>query len=359
VQPIPKPDGTYASAALGFVRFASFIGVLTAVLATWFARKLPLRNLIVALCVLVTLDAWIIGRRFFYIAPPEQMFVADDVVGFLSEQDPRSGRVLALPAPSTYRGGGAYLMHFDVDQVAGEHSTPLQRYLELLGTSTRQRVDWHNLIQRVDVLEDDEHRQALGVNFQRSLLDALAAKWIVSKLPLFAAGLREAFRGDDAIVYENTTALERAYLIPNVELVGSPEASLDRVLSKAFDPAGIAYVEASSTFGIDGSAKRGSAKLVEHEPARTVVKTESDGPALLVIAENYYDGWTATVDGEEAPLVIANHTFQAVPVSAGAHTVVVEFQPAALRTGMWISLSAAVLLSALASWLVLRSRAKP
>lgn len=48
-----------------------------------------------------------------------------------------------------------------------------------------------------------------------------------------------------------------------------------------------------------------------------------------------------------------------VPVCAGAHTVVFEFRPAAPRIGLWISLSTAVLLSALALWLVRRSRDQP
>lgn len=358
-QPIAKPDGTHVSAAFGFVRFAAFIAATTAILATWFVRKLPLRGAIVALCLLVTLDTWIIGRRFLFLAPPEQTFVTDDIVTFLTQHDPSSSRTFALPVPAPYRGGGAYLMHFNVDQVAGEHSTPLQRYLELLGTSPRQRVDWHNLILRADLLEGDDPNQTLGLELRRPLLDALAAKWIVSKLPLLSPGLREVFRGTDAIVYENTTAMQRAYLVPNVALVDSPQASLRGVLSQSFDPAGIAYVEASSAFGIDGSAKHGSVELVERHATRTVVKTDSDGPALLVLAENFYAGWSASIDGSAATLVVANHTLQAVPVSAGAHTVVFEFRPAALRTGLWISLSATVLLSALAFWLVRRSRARP
>jgi len=358
-QPIARPDGTHVSAAFGFLRFAAFIAATTAVLASWFIGKLRLRPAIIALCLLVTLDAWIVGRRFFFLTPPEQTFVADDIVTFLSEHDARSSRTLVLPMPAPYRGGGSYLMHFDVDQVAGEHSTPLQRYLELLGTSPRQRVDWHNLILRADLLEGDDKSQALGVNLRRPLLDALAVKWIVSKLPLFAAGLREAFRGADAIVYENTTAMQRAYLVPNVATVDSPQASLNGVLSNDFDPAGIAYIESSRSFGIDGSAKRGSTQLLERQPTRTVVKTESDGPALLVLADNAFAGWNATVDGDATPLLIANHTFLAVPVSAGAHTVVFEFRPAALRIGLWISLSTAALLAALALWLARRSRTQP
>ncbi|NIQ55076.1 MAG: hypothetical protein GWN71_17275, partial [Gammaproteobacteria bacterium] len=42
----------------------------------------------------------------------------------------------------------------------------------------------------------------------------------------------------------------------------------------------------------------GAAEVRIHEPGRVVVETRADRDALLVLADNHYPGWIATIDGE-------------------------------------------------------------
>jgi Bacterial membrane protein YfhO len=70
---------------------------------------------------------------------------------------------------------------------------------------------------------------------------------------------------------------------------------------------------------------------------RDVVQTESDGRALLVIAQTYYHWWKATVDGVATPLLRANEGFQAVEVPAGRHEVRLVYQDRSFQLGAAIS----------------------
>ncbi|NOG51264.1 MAG: hypothetical protein HND48_18955 [Chloroflexi bacterium] len=56
----------------------------------------------------------------------------------------------------------------------------------------------------------------------------------------------------------------------------------------------------------------------------TVVNTASV-PLALVLNTAYFPGWTATLDGAEAPLYRADILFQAVIVPPGEHTIAVEY----------------------------------
>ena len=53
---------------------------------------------------------------------------------------------------------------------------------------------------------------------------------------------------------------------------------------------------------------------------------------LLVLSEIWYpEGWTATVDGVEVPLVRANYILRALPIDAGDHEVILSFESLVLE----------------------------
>ena len=64
---------------------------------------------------------------------------------------------------------------------------------------------------------------------------------------------------------------------------------------------------------------------------------ESDRPALLVLRDAFAGGWTATVDGEQAPLLRAYGSMKALLLPAGAHEVVVRYEAPGLMAGFGLS----------------------
>ncbi len=91
-----------------------------------------------------------------------------------------------------------------------------------------------------------------------------------------------------------------------------------------------------------------SAILTSEKATRLVVRTDSAEPGMLVIRDAYDHGWKAYVDGIEAPVLPADLASRGVPVPAGSHGVILEYDPPALRLGAIISaatLSLLILLS--------------
>ncbi len=70
---------------------------------------------------------------------------------------------------------------------------------------------------------------------------------------------------------------------------------------------------------------------------RIVVRTESPHPGLLVVAEPWYPGWEARVDGRPAPCGPANAWMRAVRVPAGVHEVVLSYRSLWLGPGLAVS----------------------
>ena len=101
----------------------------------------------------------------------------------------------------------------------------------------------------------------------------------------------------------------------------------------------------------------GIAAIVRDDPGRIRVHTRADGRQLLVVAEAYDAGWTASIDGVPAPVERVNGDFIGCAVPAGDHDVVLEFRPVHLMVGKVISLSGLALALVLVLPLVSGARA--
>lgn len=320
----------------GFGRFALFMLLICGSLWLWSTARLKTAVVAILLAVITAADLWVIDRNFFAtVESPERMFGPDDVVAFLSRQPERS-RVWVLPVGNQYPGSGDYLMNFGIDQAGGEHPNTLQRYNEFVGAGTETYINWSNF--------------GSSANF----LNAANIRYVISMVQMQIPNMVEVHRGG-ALVYENTAALPRAYLVGNVVQAEGQEA-LSLIGSAQFDPRTTAVVTGPAPSGLQPGAVTGSATITEYSPDRVVISTTSDRPALLVLADNFYDGWKATVNEEPAEIFLTNHTFRGVQVGAGESEVVFEYHNSDLWLGFYISLAGMILLAGYGVWLLVSRR---
>jgi hypothetical protein len=80
-----------------------------------------------------------------------------------------------------------------------------------------------------------------------------------------------------------------------------------------------------------------SARIISFQPEEIVLETESSETALLILAEPWYPGWRARVNGRDIECVPANGWMRAVPVPAGKHRVVVYLRSRYLMLGALVS----------------------
>lgn len=93
-------------------------------------------------------------------------------------------------------------------------------------------------------------------------------------------------------------------------------------------------------------------KVLEETPTRIRLEVERLQTGYLVVAQTYFPGWKARLDGVEAPLLRANYAFSAVQIPPGRFEVELAYEPDSLRIGLWIG--AASLAAAALAWAVSR-----
>ncbi|MGA2178377.1 MAG: YfhO family protein [Verrucomicrobiota bacterium] len=75
---------------------------------------------------------------------------------------------------------------------------------------------------------------------------------------------------------------------------------------------------------------------------RVDIEVEASEPSLVVVAQTWYHNWRAYVDGRPAPLLRANHAFQAIQVPAGRHYIRLAYEDLAFQFGAAVSICMAV-----------------
>jgi hypothetical protein len=91
----------------------------------------------------------------------------------------------------------------------------------------------------------------------------------------------------------------------------------------------------------DATRPEGEATIVEDHPERLAVETRSDRRALLVLNDQYAEGWRASVDGRRAEILPANYLARGVWVEAGTHRVEFTYRTPMLAEGWAIAAVAA------------------
>jgi len=133
-----------------------------------------------------------------------------------------------------------------------------------------------------------------------------------------------------------TSSLGRAWLVFASEVETDEERAFERVLDEAFDPRTTVLLSEGQARSAPVNAKFELEELA-HEPRRNAWRYRSDEPAYLVVAQAFYPGWTATVDGKPAKILRANFAFDALELPAGSGEVEMVYDPATFRWGMRVS----------------------
>ncbi len=80
---------------------------------------------------------------------------------------------------------------------------------------------------------------------------------------------------------------------------------------------------------------------IDHESStRITLSTRGTPQGWLVLADAWYPGWKALLDGRRVPVVAVDHALRGVALPAGDHVLQFEYRPDSLKHGAWLSLLA-------------------
>jgi hypothetical protein len=232
---------------------------------------------------------------------------------------------------------------FDLELASGHHPNDLARYRELTGMVGSGAP--------MNLLQSPNAQQILNVRYLIWPVQSLGMPQGVEPV--------SATRLADGQVYEavfEVPTLPRARLVAQAEVVPD-ESAVARLLDPAFDVAATVTVPEALAVELGGGVPQGQVEWLLRSTDRQELRVETDRTSLLVLSDNYFPDWHATVDGAEAPLLRVNHTLRGIPLRAGAHEVTLTFRSSRVRQGLMLSGAGLLVLGGVAGGSMARRRA--
>jgi hypothetical protein len=166
-------------------------------------------------------------------------------------------------------------------------------------------------------------------------------------------GYIKVHAGGSLEIHENESVLPRAFVAHDVEVFGSEEAVMERMLRDDFDPLRTVILEEEPLHRPDQSFQPAEpdthgTEITLYTPHEVVIEADLSADGFLVLSDTYYPGWEVFVDGREDRIYQADYLFRAVFLEEGKHVVEFRYNPLSFRIGLAISLVSAAILCGLA-----------
>lgn len=331
------------------------LALLSSGLVAWLGRRFRWSGAWAVLAALVAFgELYTIGHGFFPAVDRELVGYRTPVVDFL-QSDPEPYRITAYVTGGEKTFDANSGMLFGIEDARGYDSIIPRRYVEFMRLITEQGELPYNRIAPIY----DSHPEALD----SPLLDLLNVRYVLAsrERAIDRPGYELVYDGE-ILVYRNTDALPRAFLVSDARVVRSREELREALLS--LDPREWVVLEEEPPErppSPAASGHPGAVTAIDHSPNEVLVSVSAEAPAFLVLSDSYFDGWlaflrpatSANPEEEERALHIycANGAFRAVDVPPGDWVVRFKYSPDPVKFGLYGSfVGGAVVLLAVALW---------
>ncbi|MCL4263298.1 MAG: YfhO family protein [Anaerolineae bacterium] len=304
--------------------------------------------------LLVIVDLFWLGYDYNTIGDVADLYPETETARFL-HNDPEPYRMTTWLKGVTY-WPNTNLQH-RLPSISGYEPSILQTWVDYLSAAEGGKV-----VHSLRLLLPD-------AGLESPLLDALNLKYLVttsnwdqgdpppgSAQKATATQPRLLHQDGETRIYLNDGYFPRAYVVPQALVAPDAAQALARVVENQDRLDEVVVLELAAPVEAYTPNGTGTAVITSYSPNRVSLRVDMHGPGYLVLADAYYPGWQATVDGEKTAVYRANSVVRAVYVPDGVHEVVFTFRPLDFYAGAAVTAVTLLVGMTLLVWPVMSRR---
>jgi len=266
--------------------------------------------LIYGFILLTIIDLFRFGWKFEPFTNKDYLFPETKVTTFLQNQK-QPFRVMATDSKILPPN---FSIMYKIQTLDGYDPLYLQRYGELMVASNRgiPNINPPFGFNRIITPHDYSSRinDLLGVKYVLSLDDQKNKK------------LSLVFTDGFVKVYENSSALPRAFFVNNILIVKSKQQAINTLFDVNHSLSSIAVVEEVLNEKLFKSNwDIGQVNYINYSDEKVILKTSNPGDGFLVLTDSYYSTWHAKIDGIETKIYLTDFNFRGIIVPKGEHKI--------------------------------------
>ena len=151
-------------------------------------------------------------------------------------------------------------------------------------------------------------------------------------------GQREVFHNSAGYkVFENPEAFPRAWTVHQVQHAAT-EDDARKITARGDVDLRTTAVLTSSLPPLAVCQDDDRMQAIDERPMQTSVTVQMKCRGMLVVSDNWFPGWRATVDGNSTPILRVDSAIRGIPLEGGEHRVELAYRPWPIYTGLVLAL---------------------
>ncbi len=294
-----------------------FLGSTIAVFLPFFNKKF----LFISVCFLLLMasfDSVRFAQKWMPFDPPQLMYPRVAIIDAIQKHI-GDGRLFG-------NFGSELSVYYKIPSIEGYDPLYIGRYGEFIRSASEgQFIEGERSVVKIPRIGryTDRALDLLGVSLVFHPIADTNQGWAY---PVWKDTKRYSlvYKDDKFQLFKNNQVLPRASLFYNIEVIKDSKDEIRRFYSDSFNFRNTLLLEQP----VEGIEKigTGSAEIRSYTPNKILISTTTSEPALLFLADNYYPGWKAKVNGSIAKIFRADYTFRAVLVPKGTSTVELTYE---------------------------------
>ena len=295
------------------IRSFLYIYVAAILILLSLSGKMNKNYMFVGLALLVTIDMFVIDKRylnndnFIDKRMADKPFVMSDIDKMILQDKDLDYRVINLTV-STFNDASTSYFH---KSIGGYHGAKLRRYQDII----------------------DRYLSKQNASYWK-VLDMLNTKYVIYQ------------KNNQKAVEINPNAYGNAWIVGDIKWVATPNDEIGAIADTDVKEVAIVNEEFKDLIGdFKATPAEGMVKLVDYQPNELKYSFDSSKDELVVFSEIWTKkGWTMWIDGVESQLLRADYILRSAIIPAGQHEIVMRYEPSIWRIGNAIQILTSLLI---------------